>query len=208
MSDISPELHAEQERRELYDWLKYTLQDYQEVFDLPEDDLKDKKILEIGACDRRVAAALMINKLTNEIYSLDPAYIKQQEGYADTEVTKGVVERLPQDLQEEIKKRTVSSTAEETPFNDQSFDLVIGRSVNFDSPEQLVKRLKELLRVGNEVRLYPVVDEDRSIYDAALGKVREELNIQVEFKTIIDEDIETDSGTRHVKEDVLILRKK
>lgn len=200
---------AETERHsELSEWLDEQFEDYKEVFALQDDDFRRKKILEIGAADRRLAALCLKKHLTGNVISLEPALGAQQEGYAAREIATDLLKQLPRDIRDHVDGLTVAATAEETPFKGNSFDLVLGRSVNFESPHQLAKRLKELLRVGKEVRLYPVNDANRAEYESALDEATGEAPLEYAFKTTLDTTIQTDSGPRHVREDVLIVRRK
>ena len=208
MPEFNPELQAEMERQQFMEWLRGELKDYEEVFDLSDEQLRNKKILEIGAGDRRFAATCALNGVSQEVYSLEPALGKEEKpGYASKEFLSKVVEKLPQDLRAEIEKRTVVATAEAAPFKDKTFDLVLGRSVPFESPDELKERLRELLRVGQEVRFYPIDEETRSAFEAALAELVKDLQLDTQFKTTVETDVPTEEGARHVKEDVLIVKK-
>lgn len=193
---------------ELSDWLERTYEDYKQVFALTDDDFRRKKILEIGAGDRRLAAACLQKRLTGNFISLEPALRAQTEGFADREFVNGLLAELPPEVRRHLDERTVAATAEKTPFTDRSFDLVLGRSVNFENAAQLVERIKELLRVGREVRLYPVDEHNRADYEDALDAVESEMLLEYAFMTTLDANIPTASGDRRVREDVLIIRRK
>lgn len=208
MPEFKPELPAKPEQRQFLEWLGKELKDYEEVFDLSNDYLREKKILEIGAGDRRFAATCLQNGITSQVYSLEPALgAEEKPGYASKEFLKEVVEKLPQDVRAEIDKKTVVATAEATPFKDGAFDLVLGRSVPFESTDQLTDRLRELLRVGREVRLFPIDADNRPVFESALTELAKDLPIDFQFKTTLEDDVPTEEGIRHVKEDVLIVKK-
>ncbi len=208
MAKIFESNAEEKKRQENTKWLTIQARDYQEVFDLPKREWCGKKILDVGANDRRLAAACAITGINAEVYSLDPAYDRQQEEYADESMLRGVVELLPQEIQDTINKRTVSTTGEETGFADDMFDWVIARSVNYETIDQLVARIRELLRVGKEVRFYPIDDENRPQYEEALALVKSEMPLHIEEKLTLDCHLRTESGMRHVKESVLIMHKR
>lgn len=197
---------AENENQEFLAWLHEELIDYKGVFDLSDEDLRNRKILEIGSGDRRFAAACAINKIPSDVYSLEPAlHGADKSGYASTEFLKTVIERLPADLQKEINDKTVVSTAEKTTFKDNSFDLVIGRSVPYESVEELANRLRELLRISNVVRIFPVDERNREDFEEALTKIATQISFTRRYKTTIDEKIKNEEGEKHVREDELII---
>ncbi len=206
---LSPEARAEIERQDFFSWLKGQLKEYQEVFALSDQDFKDRKILEIGAGDRRLAASVIINKLVTDFYSLEPALGADDEsGYASKDFLKPVMKKLPADTRAEIERKTIIAPAEAIPAENNSFDLVLGRSVPFENEQQLALRLRELLRVGKEIRIYPVTGDNRASYEAVVVAVRNEVACEIEFKTTLDTQVNTKNGLQAVKEDVLIIRKK
>ncbi len=208
MVDVYSPAAEEAERQEFYDGLRMILDDRKENLSLSEADLKDKRILEIGAANRSVAAAVMLAGLTKEFYSLEPA-LKHQTGYAESLTLEGILDKLPADLRAEIEKRTVTTTAEKTGFKDDEFDLVIGTGVNFDSPRQLQNRLEELLRVGKDVRLYPYDKTTAPAYDKAVAAISKKMDLDVARQVTTDELVNTGGKKpRHVLESVLVLKRR
>jgi len=198
----------EEKQRKFLEWLGNELKNYEAIFNLSDEDLRDKKILEIGAGDRRFAATCILNNITREVYSLEPALSGEDKpGYASQGFLDKVMEGLPADMRRKIEEKTLVTTAEQIPVEKDSFDLVIGRSVPFENIEQLENRLRELFRVGKEIRLYPVHTDNYSAMNIALNEVAKDLKFNVQFKTIVEEDIKTEDGIQHIQEDVVILRK-
>ena len=205
-------IKAEQEQQEFLEWLRGVQEGFQEEFNLSEEDLRTKKILDVGACDMRNAASCLLNGTSKEIYSLEPGLVEDQEQakkfLRQPELTREVLERLPTDMRKQIEQKTVVATAEETPFDNNSFDLVIVGFVPFESKQQLSDRLHELLRISAEVRIYPIADKDRDAYQNVLAQMAKELDLEVEFVTQIEREVKTESGTEIKKDELLILRRK
>lgn len=120
---------------------------YLESLNLSLDDLRDKKILDVGSGAGRFSAEAKAEGVEN-IISLDP-------------------ELGLQELKERAKElgatKLVGAKAEAMPFKDESFDLILN---NFslpmwsESPEALDQAFREELRAlrpGGEIRIAPVM---------------------------------------------------
>lgn len=213
---ISPTLYAatikhykEWRSKEEYEqWLRDEVRDYKAVFALTDNDIRGKKILEVGAGDRRFAATCMINGLTQDVYSLEPALSgEEKSGYHIQDNLYDVINRVSPPVRKNIEEKTIIATAEATGLPDQSFDLVISRSVPTSSDQQLRDRLMELLRVGKEVRIYPVVELRRDAFEQAVSDIQRDVSLTAEFIITLDTDIRTEQGVKRVKEAVLILHR-
>ena len=119
-----------------------------------------------------------------------------------------ILDKIPKVMRDEVEKQTNISEAEAIPVADGVYDLVIGKSVPYSSREQLAKRIHELLRVGKEVRLYPITAEKQEDFDSVIQSIRAAMPVSIEFKTTTKDDVQTESGTVHVEEAVLILGKR
>ncbi|MDP2656337.1 MAG: hypothetical protein Q8P11_02105 [bacterium] len=211
MTAMNFEIPNNPETEHFLQWVKDEIKVYEDNFELSHGDLNNKKILEIGAGDRRFAATCLLNGLTSEVYSLEPGLgngeFDEAKPYATKEFLGGVLDKLPQDIQNKIEEKTIISDAEKISDSDGTYDLVIGRSVPFESEEQLEKRLHELLRVSKHVRLYPINESNRDAYTRAIEILTKDRQISVEYKTTVEDDIPTETGIKHITEDVVILRK-
>lgn len=197
----------ERPENEIAQWLAEKLKHYEKIFNFSHEDLRDKRILEIGAFDRSLAAAFISAGISTDIDSLEPALAAEsKEGYASKDMLMAFMDQLPEGIRNEIEKHTIISEAEAIPVADGIYDLVIGKSVPHSSREQLSKRISELLRVGKEVRLYPITSENRSDYESVMQTIKPAPAV-VEYKTTKEGDVQTEDGVAHIKEDVLILKK-
>ncbi len=206
-NDFEKEKGKENENN-ITNWLKQKVDHYKEVFDLSDEDLRNKKILEIGAYDRRFAIALISEGISNDVFSLEPALgSESKEGYAQKDNLMNLMQKIPNELRNEVEKRTIIAEAESVPDSSESYDLVIGKSVPYNSKKQLKKRINELLRIGKEVRFYPIDSKNRSDYESVVESIKKLIPITIECKKIVDCDLKMETGIIHVKEDVLILKK-
>ena len=206
----NPEKIEQEEKvsEEMREWLTDTFGTTLEQFHLTVDELKDKKIIEIGAFDRRLAATCLLLGGTKEVYSVEPALgSEDQEGYADKQLLMAVLEKLPSSMRQQIEQRTLITDAEHIPLQDESVDVILGRSVPWQSVEQLAGRLKEGLRLGHEIRLYPITDRNQHEVDEALKLLQQE-NLQTQFEYVVttDTEIPTENGMVRVQDKVLIVR--
>ncbi len=212
MTDPSPELRAEQE------WavekagndqdFKLTLRG----LDLSEDDLRGKKILDAGAGSRRFGVGCITHGLTKEVYSLAKDWLPKT---GDEELVPEIrFQRvIPAVIRAELDKRTVTAKAEVISIRDNTFDLVVVNAVPAPEEGQLISRIRELLRVGKEVRIYPVRVEPRSnvaTYEQVLQALREEgvFDFEVEYKTTLEGNTKVGNEIKYIIHQVLILRKK
>jgi len=166
-----------------------TFQKYVEELELTPEDF-NKKILDLGAENAGFAKWAKEHDITSEIYSLDVRNkMKETES-------------------------SVIGTADELPFEDESFDLVISTCAvpNVIEPEQIEKTLLEAIRVikpGGEVRLAKVSEgeqyESQRIKKQELNMVLEklkDLNLFVEKIRQPEGDLYEYNG--HIKTDKLL----
>jgi ubiquinone/menaquinone biosynthesis C-methylase UbiE len=164
-------------------------QKYIEDLELTPEDF-DKKILDIGAGNAGFAKWAKEHNVSSEIYSLDT-----------------------RDEMEE-KEKSVVGTADELPFKDESFDLIISACAvpNVTEVDQVEKTLLEAIRVvkpGGEIRLAKVFEgeryESQRIKKQELNKVLEKLkdmNLSVEKIRQPQGDLYEYDG--HIKTDRLL----
>ncbi|GEM_PF-5016853 len=173
--------------------------------------MKDKKILDVGAGGREFAAGVLLNHITEEIYSLEPGLSEhfQQTFTPDrtAEEVRDIVNKrkqrighLPPEIQEKINQKTVVALGEQAPFRNNFFDIVVATCVNYadGNIQQLAERLCELLAVGKEVRIAPVGSENpypqfaehpmnKKFFDQALILAREKMPFDFEYQTTSEE---------------------
>lgn len=136
---------------------------------LPEDDLRGKSVLDVGAGPRDVAAYCLKHDITTEVYSLEPnlqnpAYWKNKNN---------VNEMFP-DIIPALNEKTVSGDRSHLPFADNSFDILINHAAlpnngkplaegrNDEVESHLRQILSEVIRVlkpGGKAYLFPVRKE-------------------------------------------------
>jgi hypothetical protein len=211
MPERFPPSTPETPENETTRWLGEELKHYEEIFSFSDEDLRSKRILEIGAFDRRFAAALVSANVSTEVFSLEPALAVEsgaepKKGYARKDILMRLMDRLPEKIRDEVEKHTIVAEAEAIPVADGIYDLVIGKSVPYSSHKQLAKRIIELLRVGRDVRFYPITSDNRGDYESAIRTIKS-TPVIIEYKTTTEDDMPMDGGIVHIKEDVLILRK-
>lgn len=211
MAELSPELIAQQE------WAAEKArndQDFQLVLwdlDLSEENLRGRKILDAGAGSRRFGVGCITHDLTKDVYSLDESWLPKT---GDEKLIPEIrfQRTIPADIRAELDKRTMTAKAEAIPVRDSTFDLVVVNAVPY-STDELPARLRELLRVGKEVRIYPIRVEPRSnveTYEQVSLALREEggFDFDVEYKTTREGNARVGKESQYIKHQVLILRKK
>jgi len=91
---------------------------YLEDLGLSEKDLKDKKILDVGAGSRAFAGHCIRSGICKEVYSLEPKI-----GKINDEEEKIISAELNNEVKKQINFKTVRGKMENLPFEDQSMDL-------------------------------------------------------------------------------------
>jgi len=157
------------------------------------DDLRGKKILDIGSGLNQLANEL--KPLGIDIISLDPFYGLSREereaiyksGYEDgPEKLKELLDQLES---ENSSSSLVAGRSEALPFDDESFDLIIshyGSPFYAEDGEKVEKFFSEQSRVlksGGEARVYPTwfkepTVEKSAAQEKAIVKLRESFNIE------------------------------
>lgn len=188
--------------------LEQSLRDYLKVFDLTEDDIRNKRILEIGAFDRKFATACIQNNITNHVYSLEPALSRTSgRHFVVKKILNQHRKNLPREINRIADKRAVAAIAEAVPFIDQSFDLALGKCVPHETIKELKQRLKELLRVAKEIRIFPIMEHKRMDYESVVRQLlRQGYSFDFSFKTTQEENIGRGKNRQRIKDDVLIIR--
>lgn len=159
--------------------------EYLEDLGLREDDLKNKKILDVGAGNRMFAGHCIRKGINENVYSLEP-----KVGKVYQETNKYLEAIWSPEVWQKINSRTVKAIREKIPFEDQSFDLVFIHSAmpgseiligqdEVEAKENIDKTFAEIIRilkVDGEARLYPFYGKK---YDLWKGLLRELLNKKI-----------------------------
>ncbi|TSC73715.1 MAG: hypothetical protein G01um101448_604 [Parcubacteria group bacterium Gr01-1014_48] len=166
-------------------WLRKDYDNQLSQLGLTIEDIRGKRILEIGAYDRRFAAACQLFGVTEDVYSVEPSLDGSvKEGYAEQHDAMEIVDKLPAEIREKIDQKTLITDAEHIPLEDQAVDIVLGRRVPWFGVEQLTDRIKEGLRIASEVRLYPVTQEMEVEFTQALSAIKRDIpGVEVEYCT-------------------------
>lgn len=152
------------------------------------DDLKGKKILDIGSGLNQLANEL--KPLGIDITSLDPFYGLSREereaiykrGYEDG--PEKLKEFLDQLESKDSSSSLVAGRSEALPFNDESFDLAISHygspfyAKDADKIKKFFFELNRVLKSGGEARLYPTwlkepTTEKSSAQEKVFAKLKE-----------------------------------
>ena len=152
--------------------------EYLDMFNLSEDDLA-RDIVDVGGGTASFNARM--HQRGTPIISVDPIY-----RYSEAELRQRIVafkrqtmEEFSQDFETGRQQgRYVVAALPNLPFPDRHFDLVLSShllffySVNRDLVFHL-DAARELLRIGNEVRIFPIVDENSNSPLFLLPVIRE-----------------------------------
>lgn len=168
-----------------------TFKEYVRSLDLTPEDF-NKKILDVGSGASEFAAWAKERGVSNNIYSMDihPGILDE-----NNKTTPGVLE----------SERSVVANAEQIPFKDESFDLLISNAsvphmyYEYQSDEdpkimeeKIRNTLSEMVRLtkpGGEIRLNPILDGNiypvfkkfRKSFDKILGDIANENNLEIEW---------------------------
>lgn len=140
---------------------------------LSHDDLRDKKILDIGAGERPVAAYCQLKGITGEVYSAEP-HIDYERYTSSREL-----ENWPE-VKAQIDKKTIRDKRDALSFADGTFDLVINHAAmpsfkndlrNGDIERmrvginQLFNEAVRVLRSDGEARIFPAetISDDEAV---------------------------------------------
>lgn len=140
---------------------------------LPYNDLHNKKILDVGAGERPIAAYCQLKRISSEVYSVEPNI--DYEMYASSRE----LENWP-GIKAQIDRKTVRDKRDALSFEDETFDLVINHATmpgfKNDLQDGNIKKMKtginqlfnEVIRVlkhGGEARLFPAetINDDEAI---------------------------------------------
>jgi SAM-dependent methyltransferase len=131
---------------------------------LSADDLRNKKILDIGAGERYIAAYCQLEGISGEVYSAEPN--REHEHYASSRD----LDNWPE-VKEHIDRRTVKDKRSALSFDDGTFDLVINHfampsyteslkkgdieSIN-TAVDRIFNEAVRVLKSGGEARLFPI----------------------------------------------------
>ena len=132
--------------------------EYARHLNLGEEDLKGKRILDIGAGTRRFAREVEEGGIQAEVFSLEPQFSLPEE-----KMNPKVQEFIEKhSASTEVKEKTVAGVGEKIPFAKESFDLCISEySLPMHSPTQeqvksFFEEISRITKVEGEIRLYPI----------------------------------------------------
>lgn len=168
---MKEEQRQEIERQEFVEALRKGRELYQQRFSLTEDELREKKILDVGAGERIFAASCALDNVNENVYSLEP----------EAELHSEAIGKLPADVRKKVEQNTFMASAEQTWLEDNSVDISLVGAVPVESEEQLLNRFRELMRVSNEVRVHPCYfssETDHKMYKSVLDQLRKEIEIE------------------------------
>lgn len=144
---------------------KEGFEDYLKSLGLDQQELKGKKILDLGAGDRSFAAYCLKNGISDQVFSVEPG----GESYADHMAKKEI---WTEQQKKAIDEKTVKALQNSLPFEKESFDVLLsnaampGRDERFRAglsmEEDLSRSYEEIVRVlakGGEARLGPFFEE-------------------------------------------------
>ena len=150
----------------------------------------------------------MLDNISDDIYSLEPALDPiENEGFADKSQLNSLFNKLPEVLQSKVDEKTFVESAENISLDSDSIDLVLAKNVPFSSDEQLNERFSELLRVGNEIRIFPINETNRDSVIRVLDSIQDAIPLEYEFKTTVDTEVKMEDGHKKIVDDVLIIKK-
>lgn len=176
-------------------------------------DLHNKKILDIGAGERPIAAYCQLKGISSEVYSAEPNI--DFEMYASSRQ----LENWPE-IKAQIDERTVKDKRDALSFEDRTFDLVINhaampgfkndlRNGNIEKMKaginQILNEVIRVLKPGGEARIFPAetINDDEIIM--ALLKLRNDEVIKKLNQLVRDgicsvkiEDVENEYSRRYL----------
>lgn len=125
---------------------------------LEEENLKGKKILDIGAGTRRFAREVEEREIQAEVFSLEPLFSLSKEKI-DPKVQE-FIEKHP--VSTKVKERTIAGTGEQIPVANEIFDLCISEyslpmhSSTQEKVKSFFEEISRITKVEGEIRLYPI----------------------------------------------------
>lgn len=142
---------------------KEFLEHYLNSIGLKIDDIKNKRIIDIGAGERKFAASCLKNGINIDVYSVDPNLSKEPFDHL-------FLEKNFPNLEKDARAKTVMGKRESLPFKNESFDLAINlfalpgkkflKEGNWEEMKRVIDvTFDEIIRVlkhGGEVRIYPL----------------------------------------------------
>ena len=134
------------------------LDEYAYHLNLEEENLKGKKILDIGAGTRRFAREVEERGIQAEVFSLEPLFSLPKEKM-DPKVQE-FIEKYP--VSTKVKEKTVAGVGDQMPFTNEAFDLCVSEyslpmhSSTQEQAKSFFEEISRITKVGGEIRLYPI----------------------------------------------------
>lgn len=132
--------------------------EYAMHLNLNPENLKGKKILDIGAGTRRFALEVEEGKIQAEVFSLEPSLSLPKEKINSK--IQEFIKKYP--VSTGVKEKTVAGVGDQIPFKNETFDLCVSEyslPMHASTQEQVKSFFEEISRitkVGGEIRLYPI----------------------------------------------------
>ena len=190
--------------------LERDLRVYLAFFDLTIEDLKDKKVLDVGSGAGVFAKEARDNEV--DIVALDPLYslregrdvLYDMQDKLEKRKTRKFFQRLF-NISRENNINAVAGFGEVLPFKDEKFDIILNLFSAFHycrTPEILRKNFEEQLRVlssGGKLLITPIwetynIKKKREEFKLRVDPefVKEEAEVLEEFDKIVEELTESD----------------
>ena len=129
------------------------LEEYESSLKINRDNLKGKKVLDIGSGTMRFAKEALEEGI--QVYALDP-YLKSEENINQSFMEKGG------------RKYATAARGQQLPYTNQQFDYIFSLYglmwvPNQEDLELSVKEACRVLKPGGEIRIYPLLSDQLSI---------------------------------------------
>lgn len=184
---------------------------------LSEKMLQGKKIVDIGAGHFGFAGHCLLNKITEEVFSLEPNPETNEVTLETQRMHWG------KENERKIKEKTVvGSMLDMSVFADEYFDYAFthavmpGVDVRYNDAEKMKesieKSFSEIIRVlkpGGEARLFPLPDKnnpDKKLWRSAIDEVLSKISAEGLHHIFIEEVVSIEAGEEAREERVIIKK--
>lgn len=177
---------------------------YINEFNLNVEELKGKKVLDIGSGNNPVFVSQCLERgITQDIYGIDLDVFFSDFEYYSEEGRRMYPKK--EVLASEAKKHYLQAKAESLPFKLNSFDLILMRAVIYPEMDldKVFYQVSLVLKPGAEFKIFPVFreSEERRVLDKFLSKL-DRNKFEYEWQE------ETGEKKYYSARDLLIIRKK
>lgn len=167
------------------------LEEYEAWLGFRREDLKDKTVLDLGSGEREFFSEdLKSNNINADVYSLNPDYSSVRY--------RKILNNL-----ENWQRKSVAGIAQEMPFKDNTFNLVLGlfSVAAFSNPDSewgnpgagrmWSQEILRILKPGGKAILAPFMEETEYM---GIKKFLEDLGASVEVEAINNAEIGSNAG--------------